>query len=110
MLERGDMEPAKERLREARAIMRRIGLAELGEWDNRDLNYGGIRARMRQQGDTFAIAIEHDGQMVREVAVRTVGSRRHQQFLVCRGDELVRLPIAWSVEEQRFFHMNGAFL
>jgi predicted CXXCH cytochrome family protein len=44
-----------------------------------------------------------------EIAL-TVGSRRYQQYIGKAGDSLVRLPWAYHIEEQRWFHMNGAFL
>ena len=79
----------------------------LGAFDGRSLQYGGIDARMLRDGEQFVI--ETLGE--RWVIDRTVGSRRYQQYLARRGpDEWVRLPIAWDVEEQRFFHMNAAFL
>ncbi len=42
--------------------------------------------------------------------VRTVGSRRYQQYLARVDDSDWRLPVAWNVEEKRWFPMTGAFL
>ena len=42
----------------------------------------------------------------------TVGSHRYQQYLAARAGsgEFFRLPVAWHIGEQRWIHMNGAFL
>ncbi len=40
---------------------------------------------------------------------RVTGSRRMQQFHVRDGDRLVRLPVAWSIAEGRWFHLDEAF-
>ena len=42
--------------------------------------------------------------------VRAVGSRRYQQYLAAEGDTLWRLPVAYHIEEKRWFPMTGAFL
>ncbi len=42
--------------------------------------------------------------------VRAVGSRRYQQYLAREGDALWRLPVAFNLEENRWFPMTGAFL
>src|SRR5205814_6141165 len=42
--------------------------------------------------------------------VRAVGSRRYQQYLARAGDSLWRLPVAYHLEEKRWFPMTGAFL
>ncbi|MDQ3034017.1 MAG: hypothetical protein M3Y87_16500, partial [Myxococcota bacterium] len=85
--------------------------AVLGEFDGRTLSYGGLEARMTRDEGRFVIAIEQDGvELERAIVERTVGSHRYQQFLAREGDAWWRLPIAWDVEEARFFHMNAAFL
>lgn len=83
----------------------------LAAFDGRTVSYGGRDARMTREGDRFVI-VTSEGGVVRDRAVvdRTVGSHRYQQFLARDGDTWWRLPIAWDVEEARFFHMNAAFL
>jgi hypothetical protein len=44
------------------------------------------------------------------IVSRAIGSRRYQQYLTSIGDAEYRLPVAYHVEEGRWFHMNGAFL
>jgi len=87
--------------------------AVLGRFDGRSLEYGGITAHMeREAGGGYRMRFERADRREHWSAsvVRTVGSRRYQQYLTRRGDAYLRLPVAWNVEEQRFMHMNGAFL
>lgn len=83
-----------------------------GRFDGQALDYFGVRARaVRGPGGEFVI--EYAGPQLaptRFVVEKTVGSRRYQQYVAARDGELVRLPIAYHIEEQRWFHMNGAFL
>ena len=85
----------------------------LGDFSGRTLDYLGMRARMSRTSDgAFLIEVrDRRGALAKRWRIeRTVGSHRYQQYLAREGDHLVRLPIAWHVEERRFFHMNGAFL
>lgn len=85
--------------------------AVLGAFDGRTLEYGGLSARMEREGERFVITTSREGEVVdRALVDRTVGSHRYQQYLARTGDAWWRLPIAWDVDEQRFFHMNAAFL
>ena len=84
----------------------------LGDFEGARFEYGGVEARMeREPGGGFAMRFLADGvELSRARIVRTVGSHRYQQYLAAEGDVLFRLPMAWHVEEGRWFHMNGAFL
>ncbi len=83
----------------------------LGAFDGRSLSYGGFDARMLREGGEFVLSIASNGEELERVRIdRTVGSRRYQQYLARKEDAWWRLPIAWDVEEARFFHMNAAFL
>jgi hypothetical protein len=84
----------------------------LGDFDGARFRYGGIEARMARTADGgFQMAFYGpEGLLSRAEIVRTVGSHRYQQYLARDGDVLFRLPMAWHVEERRWFHMNGAFL
>lgn len=84
----------------------------LGAFDGRTLAYGGYVAHMDRASDgRFVVEVRSETDVLARWTVeRLVGSRRHQQLLAREDDLWVRLPIAWDVEEQRFFHMNGAFL
>lgn len=85
--------------------------AVLGDFAGATFAYGGITARMERDGDAFTMTFAGpQGVLARARVVRTVGSRRIQQYLARDGDLLFRLPLAWHVEEGRWMHMNGAFL
>jgi hypothetical protein len=84
----------------------------LGRFDDQPIDYFGVRARA-SRGPRGEFVIEYAGPQLpatRFVVEKTVGSRRYQQYIAARDGELVRLPIAYHIEEQRWFHMNGAFL
>jgi predicted CXXCH cytochrome family protein len=85
----------------------------LGDFTHGSLEYGDIRARMRrdEQG-RFTMDFTRLGgaEHWSAVVVRSVGSRRYQQYLARDQDLYYRLPVAWNIGEQRFMHMNGAFL
>ncbi len=85
----------------------------LGDFRHGHLDYLGVQATMRRDArGRFVIEWSRRGGLERwrAVVVRTVGSRRYQQYLARDGDAYYRLPIAWNVQEHRFMHMNGAFL
>lgn len=91
------------------------------------LDYMGFRAIMdRSEAGVPRVTIrriDDDGSLgqtvlAAEVAL-TVGSHRYQQYVayldrpmdkVGAGGELWRLPVAWHHAEQRWIHMNGAFV
>jgi predicted CXXCH cytochrome family protein len=84
----------------------------LGKFDGAALQHAGVTARMDRDGaGGFRVTFTPDGGAPRAVAVaRTVGSHRYQQYLARDGDTYWRLPVAWHVEERRWFPMTGAFL
>lgn len=83
----------------------------LGDFAAGRLEYGGVTAQMRRDGERFVMTFKEPSGAERRVNVeRAVGSHRYQQYLARDGDLWFRLPVAWNVAEQRFIHMNGAFL
>jgi predicted CXXCH cytochrome family protein len=84
----------------------------LGAFDGATLRHEGVTARMdRDAVGGFRMTFTPDGGAARSVAVaRVVGSHRYQQYLAKEGDTYWRLPVAWHVEERRWFPMTGAFL
>jgi len=86
----------------------------LGDFDSgRTLDYFGVRARMTRgpRGEFWmTFSADAGAQRWRAQVERTVGSRRYQQYLARDRDVYFRLPVAWDITEQRFIHMNGAFL
>lgn len=84
----------------------------LGRFDGSSLDYFGVRARMTRgpAGEFLMSFSAPSGARWQAQVERCVGSRRYQQYLARDGDVYFRLPVAWDVAEQRFIHMNGAFL
>jgi predicted CXXCH cytochrome family protein len=83
----------------------------LGAFDGATLVHDGVTARMDRVGAAFRMTFTPDGGAPRAVTVaRTVGAHRYQQYLAKEGDTYWRLPVAWHVEEKRWFPMTGAFL
>jgi predicted CXXCH cytochrome family protein len=84
----------------------------LGAFDGSTLRHDGVVARMdRDAMGGFRMTFTPQGRAARAVTVaRTVGSHRYQQYLAKEGDTYWRLPVAWHVEERRWFPMTGAFL
>lgn len=87
------------------------------------LDYAGFRATMDRSASgaprVTVERIEDDGELGERVleaeVALTVGSHRYQQYVAYldRGGgagELWRLPVAWHPGEQRWIHMNGAFV
>jgi hypothetical protein len=87
--------------------------AVLGDFDGSAFEYGGVQATMRRdpQGRPVMEFAREGGRERWSARVeRTVGSRRYQQYLARDRDLYFRLPLAWDVADQRWMHMNGAFL
>jgi hypothetical protein len=84
----------------------------LGAFDGATLQHEGVVARMdRDAAGAYRMTFTPEGGAARVVTVaRTVGSHRYQQYLAKEGDAYWRLPVAWHVEEKRWFPMTGAFL
>ena len=83
-----------------------------GDFSGATLQSDGVTARMdRDAGGGYRMTFQRAGQAPRvATVVRTVGSRRYQQYLTREGDTYWRLPVAYQVEEKRWFPMTSAFL
>jgi hypothetical protein len=83
-----------------------------GDFSGATVRYHGVAARVdRDARGGFEMTFTPEGGTPKTVAVvRAVGSRRYQQYLARAGDALWRLPLAFNVEEKRWFPMTGAFL
>jgi hypothetical protein len=83
-----------------------------GDFSGATLTSAGVTARMdRDARGGYQMTFTRPGAPSRTVEVaRTVGSRRYQQYLARDGDSYWRLPVAWHVEDQRWFPMTSAFL
>ncbi len=83
-----------------------------GAFDGREMSYQGVSARaITKDGRYF---LEYAGPPLQRFEIlRTVGSRRYQQYLAKipdGGENYYRLPLLWHIEDERWMHLNGAFL
>jgi len=83
-----------------------------GDFSGQTLRHAGVEARMDRDADGgYRMTFATPGSPPRTAkVVRAVGSRRYQQYLAADGDSLWRLPVAYHIEEKRWFPMTGAFL
>ncbi|ADO74185.1 cytochrome c3 family protein [Stigmatella aurantiaca] len=83
----------------------------VGDFNRASFTYAGITSRFLREGEHFVIeTLDGQGRLRRQTVARTVGSRRVQQYLVREGDRYIRLPLAWNIEDRRWFHLTGGFL
>jgi len=83
----------------------------LGDFEGASYTYGGVTSRFERDGDRYVIeTLDERGAMTRFEIALTVGSRRVQQYVARIGDKRFRLPLAWNIEEGRWFHLAGGFL
>lgn len=81
-------------------------------FDGRTLDWLGVLSIPRRTSEGgFEIETSHPatGEHQRFPVAMTVGSRRMQQYVTRMGDRHVRLPVAYSIAEQRWFHLSEAF-
>src|SRR5205814_1715460 len=79
--------------------------AVLGDFEDASYTYEGVASRFTREGDRYFMeTLDASGARRRFAVARTVGSRRIQQYVARDGDRYVRLPLAWNIEERRWFH------
>ena len=87
-----------------------------GAFDGREVTYWGRTIRpMERDGEYYFEYLDGPGGEVTGIAEikRTVGSHRYQQYLAqapYSGDNYIRMHLLWHMGEERWVHMNGAFL
>lgn len=86
-----------------------------GEFDGQALDYWGLRVRPVEENGRyfFEYSDPASGQVINRLSIdRTVGSHRYQQYLTRLPDDgtYVRLHYLWHNADQRWVHMNAAFL
>lgn len=91
------------------------GEAVQGRFDGAELNAFGGSVRPVRDGDDLAFEYfdPASGELLARLPVsRTVGSHRYQQYLTRAEDSetYYRLHYLWHNEDQRWVHMNAAFL
>ena len=88
----------------------------LGEFNGQAQTYWGYTIRPIKKGGKFFFAYydSNNEQLLNEIEiVRTVGSRRYQQYMAQTDNtegNYYRLELLWHIEDQRWIHLNGAFL
>lgn len=85
-----------------------------GAFDGRVLDYWGksVRPTLHEGRHVFELLDPATGAARQRLTVaRTVGSHRYQQYLAEGADgRYLRLPLLWHNGDQRWVHVNGAFL
>jgi predicted CXXCH cytochrome family protein len=83
----------------------------LGDFElNNTITYQGIRAEMVHENNQYWMKLTGaDGKKQQLQIVRTVGSRRMQQYLTKDCDRWMRLPVAYDLVQRRWMHLNGSF-
>ena len=83
----------------------------LGDFERENtITYQGVRSEMtREKGAYWMKFTGVDGKTQQHEIVRTVGSRRIQQYLTKTGDTWSRLPVAYDLVQRRWMHLNGSF-
>ena len=87
----------------------------LGAFDGRIVTYGEQQIRpVERNGEYLFEYLGADQQVLGRAEIkRTVGSHRYQQYLAQApnsGDNYIRMHMLWHIQDQRWVHMNGAFL
>jgi predicted CXXCH cytochrome family protein len=88
----------------------------LGQFDNSEQTYWGITIRPNMKDGKFYFSYydPKTGTHLNTLEIkRTVGSRRYQQYLAQTENtagNYYRLELLWHILDQRWVHLNGAFL
>ena len=87
----------------------------VGAFDGRIVQYGEQRIRpVERDGQYLFEYLDANERVVGRAEIkRTVGSHRYQQYLAQAphtGDNFIRMHMLWHIADQRWVHMNGAFL
>jgi len=90
-------------------------LSVQGRFDGQPVRAWGMEVRPQRRGEQFWFDYHRIGEerpFARYRIERTVGSHRYQQYLTREegGGTYFRLHLLWHNEDQRWAHMNAAFL
>lgn len=79
------------------------------ESDNR-FEYEGVTALMEHRNGSFLMTFTFpDGRVESNRIVRTVGSRRIEQYVAEQNGQHTRLPVAYDLVNRRWMNLNGSF-
>ena len=86
-----------------------------GRFDGKVYRYWGVGVRpVQRDGQYLFEYLDADGNVAATLRVlRTVGSRRYQQYLVqtpAGGETYYRVHLLWHMDDERWMHINGVFL
>ena len=77
---------------------------------NNTFEYEGITARMERRDGSFFMTFSFaDGRTESNRIVRTVGSRRIEQYITEQNGQHSRLPLAYDLTNRRWMNLNGSF-
>jgi predicted CXXCH cytochrome family protein len=77
---------------------------------NNMFEYLGVRARMEKREGKFWMTLAFaDGHTQAYEIVRTVGSRRIEQYVTRQNGQYTRLPLAYDLINRRWMSLNGSF-
>jgi hypothetical protein len=82
-----------------------------GDFDNNNtFEYQGVTARMERRDRAFVMTFVYpDGRVESNAIVRTVGSRRIEQYVTERNGQYMRLPVAYDLINRRWMNLIGSF-
>ena len=88
----------------------RLGFVQ-GDFDRANtFDYQGIKARMERRGAEFFMTFTlPDGRVESKRIVRTVGSRRIEQYISEEQGQHTREPLAYDLTNRRWMSLNGSF-
>ena len=78
--------------------------------ENTTVKFYGIDTKFEKVDGNYFVELPFlDGQVRRFPIVYTIGSRRMQQYAIQDGTKIYRIPVFYSIERQRWMHINNAF-
>ena len=84
--------------------------AIVGDFADAAYTYQGVPSRFTMENGRYYIETRAFDQPEKYEVAMAIGSRRIQQYVTQIGDRHYRLPLAWSIENGRWIHLNGGFL
>ncbi len=82
-----------------------------GDFENSNtFEFQGVTARMERRDGAFLMTFTYpDGRIEANTIVRTIGSRRIEQYITERNGQYSRLPVAYDLINRRWMNLTGSF-
>jgi len=82
-----------------------------GDFENNNtFEYQGVTARMERRNNSFVMTFTYpDSRVESNTIVRTVGSRRIEQYITEKNGQYSRLPVAYDLINHRWMNLIGSF-